>query len=245
MIFTLTKIKKVKFSRSFLRRMGVLCFITAFALVVAAYVTELPQVQKNLARVIAYFDSVELFIAGLNKGAAFGVILLLFFIKAFIPVVPLSVIFVASGMVFKDPVSACINLTGFCLLCAVKFLWGRFFGGGGTHRFITRINSIQKFMKLGGEGNKWMLVVLRFIPFMPVNTVSRLYGTTSIKLYEFLFYSALGYLPRLISWSVVGCNITNPFTVSFIIPVGALLIITGASLFLLDFFINNDRERNV
>lgn len=225
--------------------MGVFCFVLAFALLAATYIMTLPTVKLNLERVMTYFDSVELFIASLNKLAALCAILLLFAIKAFVPVVPLSVIFIASGMVFKNTASGFINILGFCVLCSLKFLWGRRYGGGGTHRFLASVNSIQSFMKLHGNGNKWMLVLLRFVPFVPINTVSRLYGATSITLWEFLFYSVLGYLPRLVSWGVVGCNITNPFTPSFTAPISALLVISGISLFLLNFFINDNNERKI
>lgn len=236
----MTKDNKLRLRRSFLRWLAVICFVTAFALGAATFVMTLPQVRSSLGKVLDYFDSVELFIASLDKIAALLVILLLFFLKAFVPIVPLSVIFIASGMVFGDVSSAIINILGFSLLCTVKFLWGKKYGGGGTRRFLSKVSSVEKFMKLHSTGNKWMLVLLRFIPFMPVNTVSRLYGATSIKLYEFIFYSVLGYLPRLISWGVVGCNITNPFTFSFTAPIIVLLDITGISLLLLNLFIKND-----
>lgn len=238
----MTKINRLRLRRRFIRWLGIICFITAFALALATFFMSLPQVKSSLVKVLDYFDKVEYFIASLDKGAAFLVIMLLFFLKAFVPIVPLSVLFIASGMVYGDVTSAFFNILGFSLLCAVKFLWGRIFGGGGTRRFISKISSVENFMKLHDTGNKWMLALLRFIPFMPVNTVSRLYGTTSIKLYEFIFYSLLGYLPRLISWGIVGCNITNPFTVSFTAPIITLLVITGISLMLLNFFIKNDNS---
>lgn len=241
----LTENNKFISRRSFFRKTGVLCFVLALALLAATYIVTLPSVKLNLDRVMTYFDNVELFIASLNKVAALAVILLLFAIKAFVPVVPLSVIFIASGMVFKNTASGFINVLGFCILCSVKFLWGRRYGGGGTHRFLTSVNSLQSFMKLHGTGNKWMLVLLRFVPFVPINAVSRLYGATSITLWEFLFYSVLGYLPRLISWGVVGCNITNPFTASFTAPISALLVISGISLFLVNFFIDDNPERKI
>lgn len=219
------------------------CFIIATALSAATYIMSLPEIRARLFKLLSYFDKLELFIAGLNRWGALGVIMLLFALKAFVPTVPLSVIFIATGMVFPVPVAALINICGFAVLCSIKFFWGKKHGGGNAHKFLSRSATIKSFMKLGGNGNKWMLVLLRFIPFIPINTVSRLYGGTEINPLEFILYSVLGFLPRLISWSVVGCNVTNPFTAAFTAPIIVLLMISGISLLILNTLLNTIKKQ--
>lgn len=225
--------KEQRLSRN-LRRGAYACFGVAVGLFIVMYVLGLPAVQKSLAHINSWFTALENFIAGYESVWAFLLILLLFLVKSIIPIIPFSVLFISSGMVFSEPVSIFINLFGFTLLCTVKFYIGKVRGGGGAHKLANRSKTIYKFMDFGGKGNKWMLALMRFIPFFPVNTVSRAYGGTSMKYYKFLSYSIIGFMPRIILWSVIGFNIFDPFTPGFVIPVSILLIISGASLLLLD-----------
>lgn len=225
--------KKLKCSRN-LRRLSVLCFILAAVLFIAAVLLSLPEVQRRLAYINDLFLSVEMFIARFDKLAAVAVILLLFAFKSFISVIPFSVLFIGSGLVFSAPAAVAVNAIGFALLVSIKFWWGKKFGGGGTHKLLLKSEVISKFMKFHGDGNKWMLVILRFIPFIPVGSVSRMYGATDMKYGPYVTLSVLGFLPRLIAWSVVGTNITAPVTPGFLVPVAVLFVISGISLLLLD-----------
>lgn len=217
-----------------LKWVSYLCFAVAGILAAATVIMAVPHVRQGLNSLNEWFLEVESIIGELNKAAAFGVILLSFVFKAFIPFLPFNVLFIASGLVFPPAVAWVINIAGFAVLVDIKFMWGKKRGGGGAHRFLIKYSTIKSFMKLGGDGNKLMLAVLRFIPFVPVGTVSRIYGATDMKIIEFTFFSILGYLPRLVLWSQVGSNFTNPFTFAFTAPIIVLLIISGLALLLLN-----------
>lgn len=207
-----------------------ICFILAFLLIIVSCVLTFPSVQKSLENLNAWFVGLELFIAGFNEIIAFMIIMILFLFKSFVPVIPFSVLFISSGMVFSAPVAVFVNALGFALLVSSKFLWGKRFGGGKAIDLLKKHETVSKFMDFNGSGNKWMLVLLRFIPFVPIGLVSRAYGTTEIKTLPYIGLSVVGFLPRLILWSVVGINIFDPFTPSFIVPVIILLIISGIAL---------------
>lgn len=223
---------------------SIVCFVLAAVLSVVLISLSFDFVQRQLAGINAWFLRVELFIARFDKLAAVCVILLLFLLKTLIPVIPFSVLFIGSGLVLSVPVAASVNLLGFAMLVSLKFLWGRRFGGGGAYKLVLRSKRITKFLDFKGDGNKWMLVFFRFIPFIPVGTVSTAYGGTDISFWIYVFLSVLGFLPRLISWSVLGCNITDPFTAGFIVPIIVLLILSGFSLILLNLILNRKEVNN-
>ncbi len=242
-------VNRLKAEAKAFKFLGIFCFLLAFSLLVITYIMTLPRVSKSFDGLMLYFDSVENFISGLNRPLALLVILFFFFIKSFVPIVPLSVLFISSGLVFPSFLPFLINAVGFCLLVSVKFFFGKKYGSGRADKLAKRFQPVKKVLRLEGNGNKLALFLLRFVPFVPVNTVSRLYGTTSMKIPEYIFFSLLGFLPRLLSWSFVGCNITNPFTFSFTLPVIVLLIVSGISLILVSLILkllNNDNsERTV
>lgn len=217
-----------------LRRMGVGCFICSILVIIAMYLTSLPQVRAHLSEINAWFTRIELFIAQYDKIAAVAVILFFFLLKAFFGIIPFSVLFIGTGLVFSPAIAVIINVIGYSMLILIQFLWGRRFGGGSIHKLLLKSASLTAFMDFHGKGNKWMLVVLRFVPAAPVGTVSRAYGVTDMKILPFLILSNVGFLPRLIMWSIIGCNVFDPFTPSFLTPLAVLLSISGISLLLLD-----------
>lgn len=224
--------KAEKRSRN-LKISSIVCFIAALTLVIITYAFTLPEVQKSLQNMNDWFERIEFFIARYDKWAAFCLITALFVVKSVIPFIPFSVLFISSGMVFPTPLAIAVSTLGYTLLVAIKFWVGKKFGGGQAHKLLIKNEPLSKFMDFKGKGNKWMLVVLRFIPFVPVGTVSRAYGATEMKFSHFLGLSVLGFLPRLVLWNFVGNNIYSPFTVTFMAPFIILLIISGISLLIL------------
>lgn len=228
-----------------LKIVSIVCFSVALFLVLLTYFVTLPQVQLHISEVQDWFNRIENFIGGLNKLWAFIVVIALFFVKGIIPFLPLSVLFIGSGLVFPAPLAALINILGFAFLVSVKYVWGKKFGGGSAHKVLVKSETIYDFMDLGGGGNWWMLVILRFVPFIPINTVSRIYGATSMNYWRFCLFSVLGFLPRIITWSFIGVNITDPFTVKFMAPIIILLTISGISILVLRMMLKYiDKNKN-
>ena len=217
-----------------IRRLSVCCFIGAALAVMVMLIIPLPQFQKQLTEINNWFTNIELFIAKFDKLAAVAVIMFFFLVKTFLGFIPFSVLFIGTGLVFSAPIAVAVNVIGFSLLIGIKFLWGRKFGGGSFHKLLLKSDSLSSFMDFHGKGNKWMLVALRFVPVAPVGTVSRAYGATDMTFLPFVVFSVVGFLPRLITWSIIGCNVFDPFTPAFLAPIAILLLISGISLLLLD-----------
>ena len=217
-----------------LRRLSLGCFIGAVSAFVVMFIMPLPQFQKQLLEINTWFTNIELYIAEFDKIAAFALIMFFFMFKMVFGCIPFSVLFISAGLVFSPSIAIFVNVIGFSLLIAIKFLWGRKFGGGGLYQLLLKSDTLSDFMEFKGKGNKWMLVVLRFVPFAPAGTISRAYGGTDMKLLPFISFSVLGFLPRLIIWSIIGCNAFDPFTPAFLTPISMLLVISGVSLLLLD-----------
>ncbi|MBO7178808.1 MAG: TVP38/TMEM64 family protein [Clostridia bacterium] len=221
-----------------LKIISIACFSVALFLVFLTYLVTLPHIQLRIAEIQDWFNRIEMFIGSLNKLWAFFAVIAFFIIKSVIPFVPLSVLFISSGLVFPAPLAAAINVLGFAMLVSAKYLWGKKLGGGSAHKVLVKSETVYDFMDLGGKGNWWMLVILRFVPFIPINTVSRIYGATAMDYWRFCLFSVLGFLPRIITWSIIGVNITDPFSVKFMAPIIILLIISGSSVLVLRTMLN-------
>lgn len=217
-----------------IKHLSIFCFAIALVLIIVSYALTLEGIQRSLTQIDEWFIRLENFIARYDVFVAFAILMVLFAFKGLVSIIPFSVLFIASGAVFNPFVAVVVNLLGFTIMTSVKFFWGKRFGGGKTHKILAKYEKAYRFLDLKGRGNMWMLVLLQFIPFVPVGVVSRAYGATKMNYAPFAALSLVGFLPRLISWSVVGINIFDPFSPSFIAPIVVLLIISGSSLLVLN-----------
>lgn len=159
------------------------------------------------------------------------IIILLFLIKLFFPMLPLSAICFISGMVFNVSGAVALNLFGYGLLLSVKYWYGRSRGGGNIHNILRRHKTVRTVLESGGRGNPFLLFIFRIVPGLPQNSVSQVYGAMEYPYGKFLSISLAGFFPRLVSYTVIGRNVYRPLSVAFIMPIVILLLLSGFSVF--------------
>ena len=135
-----------------------------------------------------------------------------------------------SGMIFESKIAVPLNIIGCMLLFTIKFVWGKKWGGGNAEKILMHYDKAHLFIGEGNIGSKMTLFFLRAFPFIPVNSVSQLYGTTIIPFWQYLIISLLGFSYKIYSYTMIGRNLFNPFSYSFLNPIIFLLLITGLML---------------
>lgn len=172
----------------------------------------------------------------------------LYSFKAFIPLYPLSLVCAATGAVFPVYFAVPINIAGMALHYTLKYVFGKRLGPGGANMIIQRSETIRSIMKTDDAGNPWLLVAFRLIPFFPVNPVSQLYGSLGFKYWKFLLLSLFGYMPLLLSYTLVGRNVYNPLSAGFLIPLIVLSVlgaIVSYAIRVMLFYTAKRRKNNV
>lgn len=200
------------------------------------YIAQIESIKVHYAELQSKLLEWQLFIASLeNKWLLILVIFLLYALKSFILLIPLSTLFIISGMVFDVQYAAAINIVGVTILVSIKFFWGNRFGGGSASKLVSRVKILKELLKLEHSGNPFILFIARFVPFLPVNSISRLYGTSEINYDKYLLISLLGFAPRILSFSVLGNHVFDPFSVGFFGPIIIMLFLSGISMLVLNF----------
>lgn len=161
-----------------------------------------------------------------NKWLMLIAILLVFLLKNFIPI-PFPFIFIMSGIIFDSYKAVIINVIGFSMVLMTKYLWGRKFGGGAAIKQLQKYDNVREMMYRPGNAKLGVLVALRLIPAVPVNMVSNIYGGMKFPPVRFLIASLIGFFPKIWTYSVVGGNVSQPFTWRFMGPIVALFILSG------------------
>lgn len=174
---------------------------------------------------------IENFILNLDKTWQFlTAIMLLFSIKSFFPIYPTSTVCFLSGVVLPSYVAIPVNIIGFTVLISIRYFTGKRFGAGGAWKMISKTEKLRNLIEQDGTGNPALLIALRLIPGVPINGISRIYGSLNFSYGEYVALSLIGFMPKLISFTLVGRNVYDPLSAGFLLPIIIILFLTGISL---------------
>ncbi|MBE6773612.1 MAG: TVP38/TMEM64 family protein [Ruminococcaceae bacterium] len=205
-----------------------ICFLTVFALL---FLLRLFATESFMSWYNRYTDTLSDFEIWLETyGAtpmAVVIIFLNYALKAVLPWFPVSCICVASAVLFKWYDALVINLIGISILFILKFLWGKHHGGGNAEKILNRYGAAQRLVDEGKHGSAIVLFFSRLLPSIPVNAVSCLYGTTDMPLWRFVIISDLGIMYKLITYIIIGRNVFDPASASFVVPFIPLIFLSG------------------
>lgn len=217
--------------------LGVLLIILGFALLA---LTLLMQIQQFSLRYDAFLQMLSDFddaVANLpHKWLIVVAILLIYVAKALMPI-PTSAVCVIAGMVFPTPLAVLINILGFFGLTTVKYAWGRHLGSGIIYKLLCRYENIQRVLESDTSAKDVLLVGFRMVPVVPINTISQIYGAMDFSYVRYIILSLLGFLPRIISYAMVGRHVYNPFSLAFMLPLVIMFELSGAAIIAINAFI--------
>lgn len=222
---------------------AMVCFAVAILLIIWSVISKISFLEETYREYIVWLSEFEYKIASINnKWLLLIVVLLLYFIKTAFPFYPVSIICVASAMVFNAVSCFFINITGFSVLLAVRYVTGKRSGGGNIHQLIRKNSFVRNLIENKVTGNPWLLFAFRLLPIFPLNQVSNLYGAMRFPFAKFIFISTLGFLPKMASYIIIGRNVTNPFSLRFSIPLILLTVLTGTAFLMMRAVMITNRE---
>ena len=167
-------------------------------------------------------------ITGLDRSFEFVLaILLLFVIKAFFPIYTTSTVCLITGIVLPLYMAIPINMLGLGIQFTIKYFWGKRFGAGYAWKLLKKNDALRNAIQSGGKGNPAVLFAIRMIPAIPVNIVSSVYGSFDFGYGRFIVISLLGFIPKLISFTVAGTNMFDPLSIGFLLPVMIICLLSG------------------
>lgn len=158
----------------------------------------------------------------------------LFFIKGYVSITPLSFTCFLTGLIFPFWLAILINLVGIVYTFSSKYIKGAKSEKNTVHKYLTKWKRLGKLIEDSengdGTGNPGLLFILRLAPSVPLNTVSTLYGYMGFKYWWYLIISLLGYSIKLITFTSIGANIDDPFSLKFVLPILIILYMTGIAM---------------
>jgi len=143
--------------------------------------------------------------------------------------VPRTAISLACGALFGAIGGGAIALAAAMVACAVTFTVGRALGRDAVAAHAgDRLGRLDAW--LAGTG-LLSVVVVRLLPIAPYGLVGYAYGTTSVRVRDYLVGSLIGATPSAFTYAAVGAAVVRPGAVGLVTfaPAAVGLLVTAAA----------------
>ncbi|MBR3767835.1 MAG: VTT domain-containing protein [Clostridia bacterium] len=245
------KARKQKTISKILLGSAVFSFCVAVVLIVILCLLQIDAIKEKYDEYLYILQDFEIRVAALrSRWLIFIVIFLLFLLRSLSMMYPYPMIFIITAMVFPPYQSFFINLAGMAFTFAFRYYTGYEMGEGTINFALKKYPAVMSAMEEDGKGNPIILLALRMVPSLPINTISHFYGSLEYSFPKYMLLSLGAYVPKLISYSFIGNNVYDPFSADFFVPMIVLLVFTGICLLVLRAFLqvsakikNNDKSK--
>lgn len=223
-----------KFILKLFKLLGVVSFIASAAMTVIVILLQFPGVQERYQKYLTFLIDFEDMVSALgSKWLVVIVIFLLYILRSLTPAYPYMMLYIMTGMVFEPVWSLLINTLGMVFNVTFRYYTGIVMGESWMNRALRSNPIIGSAFEAEGRANPFVLFTLRFVPIIPFNTLSQLYGSFEYPFWRYTLISIATIFPRLVTYSFIGYNVYDPLSVSFFVPLIVLTILSGSSFFLL------------
>ena len=237
-IYVTKRVRKEKTISRILLVSAVTSFVVAVALTVILFLLQIDSVREKYDQYLYILQEFEMRVAALqSRPLILIVIFLLFLLRSLSMMYPYPMIFIITAMVFPPYQSFLINVLGMVFTFAFRYYTGYEMGEGTINFALKKYPAILEAMEEDGKGNPIILLALRMVPSLPINTISHFYGSLEYSFPKYMLLSVGAYIPKLVSYSFIGENVYDPFSADFFVPMIVLLVFTGICLLVLRSFL--------
>lgn len=206
-----------------------------FLLLLAAAVNYLIRSRSLSVESIISYTPENLYLAAL-------VILALFAIKSVTVFFPLSVLYLACGVIFPTPAALCVSALGLLVSLSLPYCIGRGLGTKMVNRLLTKYEKTKELQRFRSK-NEWLFAyILRAVKILPSDLVSMFLGAEKMNFIKYLAGSFGGLLPTLISTIAMGSSVSDPSSASFVWATAITVVFTILPLMLYPVVMKKERR---
>ena len=136
--------------------------------------------------------------------------LLLFALKSLSVFMYCGILYIASGILFPLPAAVLVNLLGTVVMVSLPYWLGRQVGGELIDSIVRKYPKTAFLRQLQTENELFLSFITRIINILPSDILSLYMGASGIHYGRYLLGSVAGMLLTIITFPIIGSNITNP-----------------------------------
>lgn len=155
--------------------------------------------------------------------------LLLFSLKSVSLMFPVLVLMAACGVLFPLPVAIPVATLGTALTLTIPYFVGRGAGPDMTERLQQKHERLRELRELRSENEFFCAFLIRIIGILPCDVVSLYLGNTRMPFWKYLLGGVLGFLPDILTATVVGMKAEDRSSPWFWGAIAVNLLVAGGS----------------
>lgn len=147
-------------------------------------------------------------------------LLALFALKSLTVVLYSGLLYAASGLLFPLPAAIPLNLCGTLIMASVPYWLGRRAGAESAVRIREKYPKLRFVERLRSGNDFAFALLLRSVKVMNFDLGSTYMGAVRLRYGPYLLGSALGMLPAIVLYPIIGSDLANFFSAPFWITLG-------------------------
>ena len=164
-----------------------------------------------------------------NKTLAAGILLAFFALKSLTIVFPLSILYLASGILFQPSMAVLISTLGLAITITIPYGIGRYSGKETVQEICRKYPKAAQVAKYQETNTFFACFITRIVGCLPGDMVSLYFGACAASYPVYLAAGVIGSLLSIVTTTLLGEKINDPFSAEFfIILLCRVLVAVGA-----------------
>ncbi len=138
-------------------------------------------------------------------------IMLMYFLKGFSVVLPVSVLHVLTGIIFPIIPALILNVIGTAMCMAIGYFVGYFSVSNYAEKMIKKHPKVDEIVRRQRDNEWFSTYFLRIVPISG-DLVSVYLGSLRISVKKYFIASILGSLPGIVATTLLGVSIEDPLS---------------------------------
>lgn len=160
-----------------------------------------------------------------------AVILLAFFaLKSLTVVFPLSILYFASGILFHSVAAALISTAGLAVTITIPYWIGKYSGKQAVQEICKKYPKAEMVARYQETNTFFACFITRIVGFLPCDIVSIYFGACDTAYPIYLAAGVSGSLLSIITTTLLGEKISDPFSVEFIIVLLCRILVSAGAV---------------
>ena len=174
-----------------------------------------------------------------NTCLTMAVLFLFFALKSLTVILPLSALYLASGILFSPFMALFVSTCGLAITLTIPYLIGYFSGKSIQERYPKA----QKIMEYQRENTFFACFITRIVGVLPGDIVSLYFGACNTRYDIYLIAGIAGSLLSIITTTILGEKISHPFSIGFFVVLLCRVLVSAGSIFI-NYTLNKRKEED-
>lgn len=144
-------------------------------------------------------------------------------IKAVTMVIPITVLYVAAGLLFPGKWGILITYIGLIIEISIGYKIGKQMGSERVSSLINNNKTAAKFFNRNKKFTGINCFIIRILP-LPFDIVNLYFGAVNMPYQSYILFSLLGITPFMVLTVLASHSMFNPLSPDFLIPFSIYLI---------------------